>query len=108
MKIINNGANGPRGTKRSGSANGPAAGGYKSKASGAKSSTADRVDVSSDAANLAEAIKETAALGRREPASEARLEEIKAAIEAGEYKIDPHELARYILDTDLGAAGGKR
>ena len=66
------------------------------------SSTGDKVVLSEDVANLAESIRAISKSDRPLGASEARIQELKAAIEAGEYTIDPRKLAASILNSDLG------
>ena len=65
-------------------------------------STGDKVVLSDDVANLAESIRAISKSERPLGASEARIQELKAAIEAGEYTVDPRRLAASILNSDLG------
>ncbi len=62
----------------------------------------DRVVLSERLGTLAESIKEISKVGGPMGASEAKLEELKAAIEAGDYHVDPRKLAASILNSDLG------
>ena len=78
--------------------------GYSKGADGPAASNAsgDKVVLSDDVANLAESIRSISKADRPLGASEARIQELKAAIEAGEYTVDPHKLAASILNSDLG------
>jgi len=62
----------------------------------------DKVVLSEDVANLAESIRAISKADRPMGASEARIQELKAAIENGEYTVDPRKLAASILNSDLG------
>lgn len=62
----------------------------------------DRVVLSERLGTLAESIREIAKVDSPMGASEAKLEELKAAIEAGDYHVDPRKLAASILNSDLG------
>ncbi len=70
--------------------------------SSSSSTGGDKVVLSEDVANLAESIRAISKSDRPLGASEARIQELKAAIEAGEYTIDPRKLAASILNSDLG------
>lgn len=62
----------------------------------------DRVVLSERVGNLAESIREISRVDNAMGTSEARLEELKLAIESGDYHIDPKQLAASILNSDLG------
>lgn len=62
----------------------------------------DRVVLSQRLGSLAESIREISRVDGPMGASEAKLEELKAAIEAGDYHVDPRKLAASILNSDLG------
>ena len=64
--------------------------------------SSDRVVLSERLGTLAESIKEISRVDGPMGASEAKLEELKAAIEAGDYHVDPRKLAASILNSDLG------
>jgi flagellar biosynthesis anti-sigma factor FlgM len=68
----------------------------------AVSRQSDRVVLSERLGSLAESIREISRVDAPMGASEARLEELKAAIEAGDYHVDPRKLAASILNSDLG------
>lgn len=68
----------------------------------AASRSSDRVVLSERIGSLAESIREISRVDGPMGASEARLEELKAAIEAGDYHVDPRRLAASILNSDLG------
>ncbi len=64
--------------------------------------SSDRVVLSERLGTLAESIKEISKVDGPMGASEAKLEELKAAIEAGDYHVDTRKLAASILNSDLG------
>ena len=64
--------------------------------------SSDRVVLSERLGTLAESIKEISKVDGPMGVSEAKLEELKAAIEAGDYHVDPRKLAASILNSDLG------
>ena len=68
----------------------------------AAGSQGDKVVLSDDVANLAESIRAISKADRPMGASEARIQELKTAIENGEYTVDPRKLAASILNSDLG------
>jgi len=68
----------------------------------AGASQSDKVVLSADVANLAESIRAISKADRPMGASEARILELKTAIENGDYKVDPRKLAASILNSDLG------
>ena len=78
--------------------------GQKGAAKGASSidRSSDRVVLSERIGTLAESIKEISKVDGPMGASEAKLEELKAAIEAGDYHVDTRKLAASILNSDLG------
>ena len=77
-------------------------GGAESSQQSAGSGHGDKVILSEDVANLAESIRAISKADRPMGASEARILELKAAIENGEYTVDPRKLAASILNSDLG------
>ena len=64
--------------------------------------SSDRVVLSERLGTLAESIKEISKVDGPLGVSEAKLEELKAAIEAGDYHVDTRKLAASILNSDLG------
>jgi flagellar biosynthesis anti-sigma factor FlgM len=77
--------------------------GYSKGADGTASGAGqgDKVVLSDDVANLAESIRSISKADRPMGASEARILELKTAIENGDYKVDPRKLAASILNSDL-------
>lgn len=101
MKIENGPADKAR-KARSAAVAGENAGKKGAKAGASVERQSDRVVLSERLGSLAESIREISRVDSPMGVSGARLEELKAAIEAGDYHVDPRQLAASILNSDLG------
>ena len=101
MKIQNGPADKAR-QARSAAVGGENAGKTGAKGGASVERQSDRVVLSERIGSLAESIREISRVDSHMGVSEARLEELKAAIEAGDYHVDPRQLAASILNSDLG------
>jgi flagellar biosynthesis anti-sigma factor FlgM len=101
MKIENGPADKAR-KARSASVAGENAGKAGAKSGASIDRQSDRVVLSERLGSLAESIREISRVDGPMATSEARLEELKTAIEAGDYHVDPRQLAASILNSDLG------